>query len=126
MQTLTPISYKNVCLKTGFWGPRQEINAKVTIPHIYKQCEKTGRINIWKLNLTEESGSEKPHIFWDSDVAKWIEAASYSLVSHPNPDLEKQIDEIIDLMEKAQQPDGYLNTYFIIIEPENRWKNLRD
>ena len=125
MKTLIPISYKNVRILDGFLGVRQETNAKVTIPHIYKQCETTGRINIWKLNWTKESGSEKPHIFWDSDVAKWIEAASYSLVSYPNHDLEKQIDEIIEIMEKAQQPDGYLNTYFTIIEPENRWKNLR-
>jgi len=126
MKTLTPISYKNVKILDGFWGQHQGTNAKVTIPHIYKQCEITGRINIWRLNWAEESGSEKPHIFWDSDIAKWIETASYSLVSYPNTSLEKQIDEIIDLMEKAQQPDGYLNTYFTTIEPQNRWKNLRD
>ena len=97
MKKLTPISYKNVKLQKGFWGHRQETNAKVTIPHIYQQCEKTGRINIWKLNWTEESGSEKPHIFWDSDMAKWIESASYSLISYPNLNLEKQIDEIARL-----------------------------
>ncbi len=67
-----------------------------------------------------------PHIFWDSDVAKWLEAASYSLATHPDPVLETQVDEVINLIAGAQQPDGYLNTYFTVVEPEKRWTNLRD
>jgi DUF1680 family protein len=65
-------------------------------------------------------------MFWDSDSAKWIEAVGYSLHTHPDPELEKQADQLISLMEKAQQSDGYLNTYFGNLEPENRWANLRD
>jgi DUF1680 family protein len=67
-----------------------------------------------------------PHIFWDSDVAKWLEAASYSLATHPDQALEAQVDEVIRLIVAAQQPDGYLNTYFTVVEPEKRWTNLRD
>src|SRR5438874_7318676 len=67
-----------------------------------------------------------PHIFWDSDVAKWLEAASYSLATHPDAALEAQVDEVIRLIVAAQQPDGYLNTYFTVVDPEHRWKNLRD
>jgi DUF1680 family protein len=67
-----------------------------------------------------------PHIFWDSDVAKWIEAASYSLGTHPNAELEAKVDEVISLLVAAQQSDGYLNTYFTVVEPEKRWTNLRD
>lgn len=68
----------------------------------------------------------KPHYFWDSDVAKWIEAVSYSLASEPDSTLEAMLDEVIDLIVSAQQPDGYLNIYFTVVEPENRWANLRD
>jgi uncharacterized protein len=67
-----------------------------------------------------------PHIFWDSDIAKWLEAASYSLATHHDPALEAQVDEVIRLIVAAQQPDGYLNTYFTVVEPEKRWTNLRD
>jgi DUF1680 family protein len=67
-----------------------------------------------------------PHIFWDSDIAKWLEAASYSLATHPDPALEVQVDEVIGLIVSAQQPDGYLNSYFTVVEPEKRWTNLRD
>lgn len=63
-------------------------------------------------------------VFQDSDVGKWIEAASYSLLLHPDEALEREIDRIVDIIGQAQQPDGYLNTYFTVKEPENRWKNL--
>ena len=65
-------------------------------------------------------------MFWDSDVAKWIEAASFSLATHPDPQLDALLDEVIALIAQAQHADGYLNTWFTAVEPENRWKNLRD
>ena len=65
-------------------------------------------------------------IFGDSDPAKWIEAASYSLATHPDPELEAMVDQVADKIISAQQPDGYLNTHFIHIQPDMRWKNLRD
>lgn len=65
-------------------------------------------------------------VFQDSDVAKWLEAVAYSLVVHPDAELEKRADEVIETIEKAQQEDGYLNTYFTIKEPEHRWQNLQE
>src|SRR6187399_1574208 len=94
----------------------------------------TGRLDAWRLDwkigqapkqLTAEGVSSgvqrldgrvgeipKPHIFWDSDAGKWIEAVGYSLTNQPNPEFEQQVDEVVDLIEKAQQPDGYLNIFF--------------
>ena len=87
------------------------------------QCKETGRIDAF--DLTWKPGDEPvPHYFWDSDVAKWIEAASYSLAAHPDPDLDQLLDEVIEKIAGAQQPDGYLNVYFTVVEPEKRWKNL--
>ncbi len=62
----------------------------------------------------------------DSDVYKALEAASYCLATHPDPALEKQVDDIIAILAAAQQPDGYLNSYYTVKEPGRRWTNLRD
>ena len=64
-------------------------------------------------------------VFQDSDVAKWLEAASYSLMLRPDEALTAKCDEIIDIIGLAQQPDGYLNTYYTVAEPGNRWTNLK-
>jgi len=120
---LFPVSFTKVRIEDRFWSARQRINAERTIPHQYRQCKETGRIDAFRLDW--KPGKEpKPHYFWDSDVAKWIEAASYSLVTHPNPELEALLDEVIELIASAQQPDGYLNVYFTVVAPEKRWKNL--
>lgn len=64
-------------------------------------------------------------VFQDSDVAKWIEAAAYALAAEPNPELEKQIDTVVALYGASQHEDGYVNSFFTVREPENRWKYLR-
>jgi hypothetical protein len=120
-----PLSWQEVRLEGGFWGARQEINRAVTLPAEYLQLQETGRLDA--LRLTWKPGQpNEPHIFWDSDVAKWAEAAAYSLALHPDPELEAQLDQIVDLIAAAQQPDGYFNTHFAVVEPQNRWRNLRD
>lgn len=65
-------------------------------------------------------------IFQDSDVAKWLEAAAYTLLMHADEQLEKRCDEVIDLIGRAQHQDGYLNTYFTVKEPDKRWTNLEE
>lgn len=65
-------------------------------------------------------------VFQDSDIGKWIEAASYRLMISPDPKLEQEIDEIVSILGKAQQEDGYLNTWFTIKAPGKRWTNLQD
>jgi DUF1680 family protein len=92
---------------------------------VYHQTKITGRIDAWKIDW-EPGKQPEPHIFWDSDTAKWIEAVGYSLATQPNAEFERQVDEVVDLMEKAQLADGYANSHFIAVEPENRWRNLRD
>ncbi len=109
----------------GFWAPITDTNRQVTIPIEYQQCQQTGRIDAFRLEW-KPGQPQPPHIFWDSDVAKWIEAASYSLSSHPDDQLDQLLDETIALVASAQQPDGYLNVHFTVVEPEKRWSNLRD
>lgn len=122
---LSPSTLKNVAFTGGFWAARIENNRRVTLPIEYRLCKQTGRIDAWKLNW-KAGQPNPPHIFWDSDVAKWIEAAAYSLSTHPDRQVESLVDGVVDLMAKAQAKDGYLNTHFLAVEPEKRWTDLRD
>ena len=65
-------------------------------------------------------------IFWDSDVGKWIEAASYALSHRRDKDIEDKIDMVVEKLALAQLDDGYLNCWYLGREPEKRWTNLRD
>jgi uncharacterized protein len=123
---LEPVPFTQVTFDDGFWEPRLEVNRTVTIPHIYRQCEETGRISAFDLNFQRPVPSPIVLIFGDSDPAKWLEAASYSLATHPDPVLAALVDSVADKVIHAQQPDGYLNTHFIVTQPEMRWRNLRD
>ena len=78
----------------------------------------------FKIAAGEMEGDFYGMVFQDSDLAKWLEAVAYQLAADPDPELEKTADEAIDLIGKAQMADGYLNTYFTIREPENRFTNL--
>ena len=123
---LTPVPFTQVTLDDPFWAPRQATNRMVTIRHIYDKLVETERIKALTLNFERKVPSHIVEIFGDSDPAKWLEAASYVLATQPDPEIAKLVDEVADLIIGAQQPDGYLNTQFTAIQPEMRWKNLRD
>jgi uncharacterized protein len=123
---LESVPFTQITFEDRFWAPRLEVNRTVTIPHIYRQCEETGRISAFDLNFQRPVPSPIVLIFGDSDPAKWLEAASYSLATHPDPALAALVDSFADKIIHAQQPDGYLNTHFIVTQPEMRWRNLRD
>ena len=123
---LRPISLDKVVLSDKFWEPKIRVNREVTIPSQLEHLEKTGRIN----NFRRASGkieAEFVGIFFnDSDVYKWAEAAAYSLITHPDKELEEKLDEIIQEIWDAQQTDGYINTYFMFEREKDRFSNLKD
>jgi DUF1680 family protein len=125
-RNLTPVPFTRVTLADSFWAPRQETNRSVTLPHIHRQLEASGRIAAFDLNFRRPVPSPITQIFGDSDPAKWLEAASYALAARPDPALEKLVDALVGKIVRAQQPDGYLNTHFLCAQPEMRWRNLRD
>ncbi|MCY2929990.1 MAG: glycoside hydrolase family 127 protein [Planctomycetota bacterium] len=122
--TLTPLPLTAVRLNDDFWSPLMAVNRTATLPIQRHQCQITGRLDAF--TWTPGCGRPEPHIYWDSDVAKWIEAAGYSLATCPDPALEKQVDDVIDTMASAQAPDGYLNSHYLVVETDKRWSNLRD
>ncbi len=121
---LTPVPFTDVKLADRFWAPRLEINRTVTIPHCIKECEDTGRIRNFEVAAGLVKGKHEGYFFNDSDVYKVIEAAAYSLAIHPDPKLDAKLDELIGKIAAAQQKDGYLNTYFTLVEPDKRWTDL--
>jgi DUF1680 family protein len=122
---LTAVPFRDVHIKDDFWSPRLRRNRTVTIEANLRQCERTGCIENFAVAGKVRPGKHRGLLFNDSDLYKVIEGIAYSLAAHPDPDLEKRTDAIIDLIAAAQQPDGYLNTYFTIVELKNRWKNIQ-
>ena len=125
------ISMRNVQIADDFWSPRQKLVTDVTIPYMEKilrdevpEANKSHAISNFRMAAGEETGSFYGMVFQDSDVAKWLEAAAYSLSLKPDKALSERIDQLVALIGRCQQQDGYLNTYFTVKEPENRWKNL--
>lgn len=114
-----------VHIDDAFWTPRQELIRTQTLPQQERMMHLTGHFDA--LKLTWRPGDPKePHIFWESDLAKWIEAASYCLTTQADPELGKAVDQAIELLATAQQPDGYLNAYFTAVKPGERFTDLRD
>jgi hypothetical protein len=125
------VPFTRVVIDDQFWSLRQETNRKITIPYVQSMAEKTGRFDSFRLTHANleggwKFGMQNPPIYWDSDVAKWIEAASYSLATHPETGLARKVDEVVELIAASQQDDGYLNVHFTVVDPEGRWTNLRD
>ena len=125
------IPLNRVRMTDAFWTPRQRLMTDVTIPYMEKNlrdevagAEKSHAISNFRMAAGEASGEFYGMVFQDSDVAKWLEAAAYSLALKPDASLEARVDEVVALIGRCQQPDGYLNTYFTVREPENRWANL--
>ena len=123
LSRLTPVSLTDVEIDDAFWAPRLAVNREVTLSVQYDHCKSTGRLDAMKWTGDK---TPVPHIFWDSDAAKWIEAAAYSLATHPDPKLERKVDRVIDVLAGGQGDDGYLNSFFTRVEPGTQWTNIRD
>ena len=133
MRTYSPVGFSRVSLEGAFWRERLDTVLARTVPSQHRQLERHGILHsltipqpVPPLTIPRNHHNFTMQIFWDSDVGKWIEAASYALSHRRDEAIEAKIDEITELLAKAQLPDGYLNCWYIGREPEKRWTNLRD
>ena len=127
------IALRRTRVTDPFWFRVRETVRREGIPYQWKalndeipgaepsRCMRNFRIAAGKL-----SGEHAGFVFQDSDIAKWIEGAAWSLRWHPDPELEKIVDGAIEEVVAAQQPDGYMDTYYIIGGLDRRWTNLKD
>ena len=126
------LALKNIELTEGFWKSRTDLVAGSLIPYQWEALNNripgappSHAVENFRIAAGEAEGKPLGIIFHDSDVAKWIEAASYVLASGSDPGLEAIIDELVRLIAKSQKPDGYVNTYFIAAGDEHRWSDLK-
>lgn len=106
----------------GFWQERQRLNFNSSIPAVMKTFEDTGRIRALTQDLKDD---EEHHIFWESDLAKWLEAVFVSLQKNPDNELNKYAENLTEKIISNQEENGYLNSYFTFFEPENKFQNLK-
>ncbi len=113
-----------VAFTGGFWGRKQELNRRVTLQHGYERLDQAGNFHNFRVAAGLVEGQYRGREFLDSDVYKWLEAVAYELQRNPDAGLQKLADGVIDLVGAAQQSDGYLNTYYQITAPQDRWTDL--
>jgi DUF1680 family protein len=121
---LRPVPLDAVDLADDFWEPRRRINREVTLPSQYSHLEDTGRLDNFRRASGKTGGEYQGIYFNDSDVYKWLEAASWALAEDADPDLERMVDAAITEIEDAQRPDGYLNTFFTFERADDRWTDF--
>lgn len=118
------IGFENIRITGGFWAKRQELMRRVTAKSVYDRFDETGRMEAFRCEW-KEGMDKRPHFFWDSDVAKWIESVAYLTRLSPVPELEELADRIIDDLVANQWEDGYFNIYYTVVEPGQRF-TVRD
>jgi uncharacterized protein len=121
---LYPFRYDQTHITGGFWGEKRHVNRLVSLRHGYEMMEKAGNFHNLGLAAGVAAGSYRGRNFLDSDVYKWLEAVAWELGSQTDPALIVMVDYAITLIEQAQSPDGYLNSYYQVVEPEQHWRDL--
>ena len=114
------IGFHSAEITGGFWKTKQDMAKNDTVYAVYDRFVETGRFAAFRFDW-KEGQPGKPHYFWDSDVAKWIEGASYLIAKKRSPKLERIIDGTVDLIAEHQGADGYFNIYFTVVEPHARF-----
>lgn len=108
---LRPVGIDRARITGGFWQAWQRDNRSVTAPHAMRWLEKDGVIDNFRRILDPSVAPERlGWVFADSDLYKVLEGIAWDLDRGPAPELERFVEESIDLLERVQAPDGYLNT----------------
>ncbi|HDH06941.1 MAG TPA: glycoside hydrolase family 127 protein [Thermoproteales archaeon] len=121
---LRPVPLNSVKINDVFWKPKIETLRRSTIPFVYEQLEKTGRIENFRRVARGDRNIEW-RIADDADVYKWVEAASYTLAYEYDEKIDELLTDVVEAITGAQDEDGYLFTYYAF-DKSKRWTNLRD
>ena len=121
---MNAIPFSNVTINGGFWKAKQDLVRGTTVQAVYDRFKETHRFEALKCQW-KEGDPDMPHIFWDSDVAKWIEGAAYLLHYQRDAALEALIDEAVDDIVRNSDENGYFNSHFLVTDQEKRFQ-IRD
>ena len=114
------VPFYDLTVTNGFWAERQKTVAEKTVYAVYDRFRETGRIE----TMDCKPHDIKPHIFWGSDVVKWLEGVAYILEQKEDSRLRQLVNEILDRIEEGVAEDGYYNSYFNSPDPE--WERFSD
>lgn len=124
LKMIEQVDFSQVRIQDNFWSPRLKKHITATLPVCIDQIEnQTERIRNFE-NAANGTGEHSGIFFDDSDVYKALEGMAYSLINNPDPELEKKADQWIDKFAAAQQPDGYINTFYTLTGLDKRWSNM--
>jgi DUF1680 family protein len=125
LQKIEPVNFSHVNITDEFWKPKiDKVATKTLAACIYQTEVATPRIKNFE-KVARKKGEQHEGIFYDdSDVFKALEAMAYSLKTHPSIEMEKKCDEWIDKIAAAQQPDGYLNTWYTLKGLQDRYTDM--
>ncbi len=119
------IEFSDIQITGGYWKIRQHINKITTVYSVYDRFTDTHRFSALECKW-KEGEPDKPHIFWDSDVAKWIEGAAYILRDGENKELENIIERCIDNIVQNSDENGYFNSHFLVSRQKERFMHRDD
>ena len=116
------IEFSDVDITGGYWKTRQETNRSVTLQSVYERFKETHRFDAlachWK-----DGDPDKPHIFWDSDVAKWMEGAAYIYHSKNDESIAAIMEHAIDCIIENSDENGYFNSHYLVTEQGERFRH---
>jgi DUF1680 family protein len=121
---LHPLALDGAVISDGFWADRRRLNRERLIPDGARQLEAAGNLHNLRAAAGREDGPFRGLVFMDSDVYKWLEAVGWELANAPSRQLAAQADEVIDVIAAAQDENGYLNSYYQVAQPRERFSNL--
>ncbi|WP_077623295.1 glycoside hydrolase family 127 protein [Sediminibacillus massiliensis] len=130
---MQPVGLKDVKIDDPFWNPWQKLVKEAIIPYQWdalndriEGAEPSSTIKNFEIAAGKSEGKHYGMVFQDSDLYKWMETVAFSLSTEQDETWEQTVDEVIDLLENAQEEDGYLNTYFSVNHPDKKWTNLKN
>jgi DUF1680 family protein len=133
LKKMEAVALKQVTIQDSFWSAREQNVIETVVPYQWDAlndaipgAEPSHTIENFRIAAGDSTKEYYGMVFQDSDLGKWLETVGFVLSKKRNQQLEELADDVIDLLGRAQQPDGYLNTYYTVKEPGARWTNLRD
>lgn len=121
---LRPVPISAVVLSDDFWKPRRRVNREITLRQQFQKLEESGVLDNFRRVVGKSDAPYRGRWFADSDLYKWLEAASWSLAEGPDVDLESLVTSGIGVIEDAQEPGGYLATYYMVERKSRKWTEL--
>ena len=122
---LRSLSLADVALGDGFWQAWRGTNREAALSYGYDKLKESGVLSNLEIAAGRKEGPFQNMRFADSDLYKWLEAASFELAHNPDPDLERKVQDAVDLIGAAQRDDGYVNTFYQLGDIDRRWTNIK-